>query len=154
MTYPPIEEIDPELASVCAHELAHGIVMREMGFTPTIVKVQPFLGGGYCRTDEPIETWQQLADCGVMWVAGWEGENHWRSLREMSGASTWAASWDLDHFRWAMRDIKRYSEGEAVLKEQKARADAMEILIAHWDELEELIPELAYRNTIRDLGSR
>jgi hypothetical protein len=153
-TYSPTAEIDTELASTCAHELGHAIVMRELGLTPAIVRVHPFWGGGYCQTEERIETWQQYAHCGVIALAGWEGENHWRMLRGLSGASTWGASSDTSYFRRALRDIKQYSEGEVTLKEHQARAEAMEILLAHWEELEGLIPELADRTKIKDLGSR
>lgn len=136
--------------STAAHELGHAIVMRSFGFVPSLIRIHPWLGGGYCESETRIETWQNLRDYGVTLVAGYEAEQHWRGLRELSAASSMASWADMSEFWRARRELHQ-NQDEIRIQENAARAEAREILLEHWEELERLVPELVHETTLKKL---
>ena len=109
--------------------------MREAGILRGSIEVFQWMGGGECNVlsthltdDEQARGWL------VGMVAGFVAEDHWRSLRGMLGASRSAAGHDFAVFA---------SEAGDLITEAEACRTAHGLLLAHWDELETLVPGLA-----------
>jgi hypothetical protein len=150
-----IEGIDNELARTCAHELGHAIVMRALGFSIDIIRVRPFFGGGFCTGEKDYDTWAQVMETGAVDLAGYQAEDRWNRENDLGRASSWGSGPDFASFRARVRWVRENTQGtdEPIeMREQKIRAHADEILAAHWNELNERLPDLAKKSTMNGLG--
>jgi hypothetical protein len=133
-----------ENETTAAHELGHGIAMREAGFSVSTLRVFTFMGGGRCelknewaRDDDEMRGWL------VGLVAGFAAEDYYRAQRGLRGASRLTATFDFDTF---------HSRCEDLITEGAALAEAHSLLLVHWDELEELVPGLAESGRMSGAG--
>jgi hypothetical protein len=126
--------------AVGAHELGHAFAARESGLIPGQLKVNKWMGGGWCDirdgngqdyvTDETA--WSFI----VGLAAGKVGEQMWR---ERNGIS-WPWSWGTAGDDAMIADLLPQAGGRSV---HQAQLEAAGLLEAVWDELDALIIPLA-----------
>jgi hypothetical protein len=124
-----------DVDTTAAHELGHGIAMREAGFSVSTLRVFTFMGGGRCELEnEWAHDDSQMRGWLVGLMAGFAAEDYYRAQRGLGRASRLAATFDFDTF---------HSRCEDLITEGAALAEAHSLLLAHWGELESLVPVLA-----------